>query len=755
MRLPHSFTMWLTVCLTLWLVGLATTIRADAQPVDSEWSAFTSMSGLTDLLVDGFDVWATTTGGVLHYSRALRRYKRYTQLDGLAGNQVLAIAADTSGNLWFGTDGQGLSRFHRDTSSFDPPFLEFRDLSILSLFVDGNRLYVGTSEGISVFPIDREEVKESYRRLGNLAKDTEVTAVEIHAGVLFAGTPDGVAWARLDQANLQDPDSWKSKPNTGSVADLVAADGLVHAGSMMGVFTYDPAEDDFYHDFNSRGVTAMGALGDIGAAATVAGDFVTRRSRGIWQRIGAPIITDVTTASRMSREHLWLGTKQGLRVVGTNAPSLPPSGEPGSSRFYEIALVGDGELWAASVPDDQQRTLSAGAYRLVNDTWTVFDRSTGMPNDELVALETDRSGRLWIGTWGGGVSMYDVTNTWVNINRDRSVLRGVPGGPAFVVISDIQRDRDGNMWLLNNLAGVAVLDNFPPTQQLLIDQVALGLDPTIDFYRMAIGPDGLKWIASRTHGFILLDDGGTPFTRGDDRFVVVDQGVEPRLTSKRVSGVYVDDTGKVWLATDSGLNVLTPDYDRAAGVLRRSAWRTYTTFDGLLSSEINAIEGDDSGNIWVGTEAGLSRIGADGELDFTMTRSNSGLIDNRVKGLTFDSRMGEMWIGTFDGLNRLRVGASDETAGPEAFSVYPNPFVTAGRDELTFTGLPFGAALRIYTVAGEAVASLQVDPGRASVTWNGQNDSGFLVASGIYYYLAEGESGARTRGRFAVVNGAR
>ena len=105
MRLPHSFTMWLTVCLTLWLVGLATTIRADAQPVDSEWSAFTSMSGLTDLLVDGFDVWATTTGGVLHYSRALRRYKRYTQLDGLAGNQVLAIAADTSGNLWFGTDG--------------------------------------------------------------------------------------------------------------------------------------------------------------------------------------------------------------------------------------------------------------------------------------------------------------------------------------------------------------------------------------------------------------------------------------------------------------------------------------------------------------------------------------------------------------------------------------------------------------------------------------------------------------------------
>jgi ligand-binding sensor domain-containing protein len=751
MRLPTN-TIWPTTWLTVWFLLSAPPLAA--QPLDSEWSAFTSMSELTDLLVDGFDVWAATSGGVLHYNRLLRRYERFSRLDGLAGNQLRAIAADSFGDLWFGTAGQGLSRFHRDTGIFDPPFLEFRDLTILSLLADGNRLYVGTSEGISVFLIDRQEVKENYRRLGNLAKDTEATALAINDGVLFAGTPDGVAWAPLDQANLQDPDSWRSQPNTGPIADLVTAGGLVHAGSMIGIFTYDPQVDKFYYDFSSRGVTAMGNLGGVGVAATFAGDFVTRRNRGDWQRIGAPIINDVTAMSRNSQDHLWLGTDQGLRVVGVNAPTPPPSGEPGSSRFYEIALVGD-ELWAASAPDDQQRTLSAGAYRLVDDTWTVFDRSTGMPTNDLVALETDRSGRLWIGSWGGGVSMLEPNDTWVNINRDRSVLRGVNLGSAFVVVSDIQRDRLGNMWLLNVLAGVAVLDDFPATQELLIDQVELGLDPTVDFYRMAIGPDDLKWIASRTDGLILLDDGGTPFTEGDDRFVVVDDEVEPRLTSTRLLGVYVDDTGKVWMATDFGLNVLTPDYDRSTGELRRMAWRTYTTFDGLLSSEINAMEGDDSGNIWVGTEGGLTRIGADGEIDFTMTQSNSGLIDNRVKGLTFDSRLGEMWIGTFDGLSRLRVGASEETDGPEGFSVYPNPFVTAGRDELTFTGLPLSAALRIYTIAGEPVAALQVDPGRASITWNGLNDSGFLVASGIYYYIAEGETGERSRGRFAVVNGAR
>lgn len=738
------------LALPLLMCMLSTPLQA--QTIDSEWDAFTSMAQIRDLFVDGLDVWMATSGGALHYNRLLQRYERYTGLDGLAGNSLHSLVADSSGALWFGTEGDGLSRFDPETASFDPAYLEFRDLTVFSLASEGNRLYVGTTNGISVFLIDRKEVKESYRRLGNLAKDTEVTAIVIHDNMLFAGTPDGVAWADLDQANLQDPDSWSSRANTGPVFDLVAAGGRVHAGSILGVFTFDPATQDFYHDFDRRGVTAMGAINDVPHAATVAGDFVRREQRDNWQRIGAPVITEVLSASSNGGNHMWLGTEEGLRVVGLNAPPVARSGEPGSSRFYDIALAGD-DLWAASVPDDQQRSLSAGAYRLRDDSWQVFNKASGMPADELVALETDRHGRLWIGSWGWAVTMLDSNDSRVHINATRSALSGIPNAPGFVVVSDIQRDDDGNMWMLNVLAGVAVLDDWPPTQQILIRQADLGLDPNTDFYRMDIGPDGLVWIASRTDGLIMLDDGGTTFTPGDDRYIVVDVGTEPRLTSNRLFDVLVDDAGRVWMATDSGVNVLTPDYDRSTGQLRRPSWRTYSTFDGLLSSEINTFEKDDAGNVWVGTEVGLSRIGADGEVDFTLTQSNSGLIDNRIKGLLFDEAQGEMWIGTFDGLNRLRVVASETEDGPEGFAVYPNPYVTTGRRPLTFTGLPLGAALRIFTVAGEPVATLQVEPGRASTTWNGLNDAGFLVGSGIYYYVAEGESGDSTLGRFAVVQG--
>ena len=85
--------------------------------------------------------------------------------------------------------------------------------------------------------------------------------------------------------------------------------------------------------------------------------------------------------------------------------------------------------------------------------------------------------------------------------------------------------------------------------------------------------------------------------------------------------------------------------------------------------------------------------------------------------------------------------------------MFPNPFVTDGRARLTFSGLPLGATLQIYTLQGELVTSLDAGIGRGSVSWNGLNDAGFLVGSGIYLYVAQAPSSSPVRGRFAVIDG--
>ncbi len=63
-----------------------------------------------------FGTWSYLTGvgafgGVGRYDRAQDMWTRYTHADGLALDDVVAVAVDAAGRRWFGTWGGGLSRF--------------------------------------------------------------------------------------------------------------------------------------------------------------------------------------------------------------------------------------------------------------------------------------------------------------------------------------------------------------------------------------------------------------------------------------------------------------------------------------------------------------------------------------------------------------------------------------------------------------------------------------------------------------------
>jgi len=83
--------------------------------------------------------------------------------------------------------------------------------------------------------------------------------------------------------------------------------------------------------------------------------------------------------------------------------------------------------------------------------------------------------------------------------------------------------------------------------------------------------------------------------------------------------------------------------------------------------------------------------------------------------------------------------------------LYPNPW-RADRDSdigITIDGLSSGTSIRIFDVAGRHVKTLQATG--LSVSWDLKNDSGDLVTSGIYLFVAEDAGGDRRRGKFAVI----
>ena len=90
---------------------------------------------------------------------------------------------------------------------------------------------------------------------------------------------------------------------------------------------------------------------------------------------------------------------------------------------------------------------------------------------------------------------------------------------------------------------------------------------------------------------------------------------------------------------------------------------------------------------------------------------------------------------------------------------YPNPFHIRKGGVLRFAGIPLGATnvtVSIYNVAGELIRVLkegkdiQTLPDSKLALWDGKNDSGNDVASGVYVWLAKCE-GRKATGRVALI----
>ncbi len=729
----------------IYYIVLLLATAATAQLPGAEWSAFTSMRNVTRLLVDDQQVWAITSGGVLRFDRAARTYSRFTRLDGLPGNQVSSLAADASGDLWFGTRFQGLSRFRLDEARFDAPYLDFIDLSINALYALEDRLFVGTGRGISVFLLAKGEVKETYRQLGGLAKDTEVAGLTVFADHLWAGTIGGLAWAALDQPNLQDPESWKSSTTIGQVRNILVYDDTLYCASSRGVWSAVPNMERPFVDFFNFDIAALGVFEGRLLGATSTGEFFQRYGPRDWRLMESPGISGIADVSS-SAGPLWVATETGLRVIG--GERLPPTRDPAANFFFDLALTPDGHLWAASVPKDDFPAL--GLYQYDGEGWTIHNLQSGLSSGFVTTVEADGRGALWVGNWGRGIDVLDSTGTWQRLNSTNSALTGIDGG-SFVPISDIQRDAEGLIWIADVQSGLVVMDGYPPQRALLNRQQDFGLVAGRDIGKFSIGADGLKWIATARDGFILFDDGGTPFTSGDEVGISFSSVSHAEMSSDRASAILADRSGRVWVGTDNGLNALRGIYSRTTQSFAVESWRVYHNNNGLPSNVITALEEDDRGNVWVGTEEGLAQIGPLGEVNFVLNTTNSGLIDKRINSLLFDAERGELWVGTLDGLSRLQVGNSG-SSDAATVQVYPNPLkLGAGGGALTLAGLPLGAGVSIFTAAGKLVRLLEGVPGQGTATWDGLNEAGFIVGSGIYFFSAS-DGITRVRGKFAVVN---
>jgi signal transduction histidine kinase len=165
--------------------------------------------------------------------------------------------------------------------------------------------------------------------------------------------------------------------------------------------------------------------------------------------------------------------------------------------------------------------------------------------------------------------------------------------------------------------------------------------------------EGNLWVGTEADGLHILRD---------QRFKTI--GVREGLSTDATTTVVEDLLGKLWVGTSGGgLNVV-----RRTGIEPGTA-STYAVPDVLLSNVILSLAAAPNGDLWVGTPDGLNRIRGSAVDSFT---SADGLPDDFIRSLLVDAD-GSLWIGTRRGLAhgrfpKGRMGAIHSGANIKTFT---------------------------------------------------------------------------------------
>jgi len=304
------------------------------------------------------------------------------------------------------------------------------------------------------------------------------------------------------------------------------------------------------------------------------------------------------------------------------------AGTPGS--VYALAQTRDGYLWIGT---------ARGLYRFDGKTFTQIPPFEGKParSDGVTALLVAANGDLWVGHYWGGVSVL----------RGGSLEDANPA-PADGSVCGIVQSKDGAIWVALDGRLRTQLRRYFHGRWDIINAGERGL-PKANLTNLLATRDGSVW-ASFINSVARLKPGTRTFETVDD---VVNQAAA--LTE--------DADGRVWVLDESGTRPL-------AG---RPGRRALSPSKDTRVSDIAALITDRQGTIWEANgPSGLARIsnprafapGASVKVTDQLKPKEGGILSGYPNALLED-REGDIWIGTDQGLDRLRnVSVADDSHAP-------------------------------------------------------------------------------------------
>ncbi|MEM7788437.1 MAG: two-component regulator propeller domain-containing protein [Bacteroidota bacterium] len=530
-------------------------------------------------------------------------FERIDSRDGLPHNTVHALLLDGRGFLWIGTadglaryDGRRFEVFRRRPG--EPGTLPSNTIQALAEAADGS-LWVGTAAGAC--RLDGEATGRFFCPGPRL----DVLRLMADRETVWA-TAVGSAW-RLGGAGI-----FEHVPVPGFDADSQWIEVSVRDGRSVAVLGERGGDSVQRYRFeggrfvgsHSRRlpestVSLLTDDGEIVSVPEVAGAVG-------WGSLGS---------ARAVRDGgvLWIGAEGGLLRSEDGRLGAVPLGEAGSlgSAVLTLATGGGASIWVGTqdglwVHDPRRRRFAH------------LDPAASGAARPVMAVDTDKTGALWIGTLGGGL------------------IRRRPGrSPEAIRLGGRLADR---VWVLH----ATEADLWVGT-----DGGLCRLDPAAARPEAACLRDPLARSDGKAYVYVLADDGagglwsgGTSLVRLDARGAVVRRvRLETAGVENAVTILHRDRRGRLWV-----------------GIEKRGLWRLDTPdaplervrLGDLDQASVWAIHEAADGTVWLGTADGLFRLGEGGRIE----PHAADLPASTVYGI---APVGDdLWLATPRGIARYR-----------------------------------------------------------------------------------------------------
>lgn len=639
-------------------------------------------------------MWFGTSDGLNRYDGHNFKVYKYKLDDdnSITSNCIDAVIEDKDGSLWIGTS-KGLNKLDTNTDKITRYANDLNDptgvshYNVRDIIQDSKGyIWIATEKGLNRYDKKTNIFLKYYNDQeddNSLSSNFITSLCEDNDGAIWIGTQNGLN--RFDSSTNKFTRYLLNQPGDkyGTRSSYISKVYKDSTGNIW-VATQEGRLNK-YDKQNNRFVRCLGDNENI-------------------------LSSFVQTIFEGSNGDLWIGSKDGLSQYNQNTDKLISYK---NNYCDHQSLINDNVL---CIYKDKSGMLWIGTYNgisVLNPTSRFkhykenpFDKNS--LNDNMVnGIYEDVNGVLWVGTNSGGLN---------SINRKTGEVKHYLNDPkdeysmSNNTVWSITEDSSGDLWIAtscglnrfdkktgkfirylhdpnsNSLINNEVRFTYEDKNGLLWIGTRQGLDSfnkktgLFKNYNKSLEANGIEdqcisYIYEDTLGFLWLgcgiDGGLLKYDRLSDKITNYkhDPTNNTSISCNSIKGITEDGEGKLWIATNYGLNRL----DTETEIFTR-----YTEEDGLSNNFLYGVLIDKLNNPWVSTNGGISKLDVtQGKfINFNVT---DGLQSNEFNDYSyFKSKTGEMFFGGINGLSSFYPeNLSENNYSPkviiESFKVHDKP----------------------------------------------------------------------------------